>query len=455
MNKWIKIPVGLLFVLLVAKVTIGGPPAHHAPSNPRSNILNVSIEGAGSYQLSLFIPAGSTADSVPGIAHVLEHLKFKNHNGDGFSGFDAIAGSSSNAATSYRTTQYDLNVPPDGVVKALETLATMTMPLSITDADVKLEKTIVSQELYQRSQSNPDTPIYQDFYSELYQGLPYEHPPGGTQETVASVTLKDVLAFDTRFYKDSKSLLLIIGPPLNDAQRAAVETFFPNSAVGLVNVGRKFLVARNDAELIATPPLLAPLVVPAIVVSELKREKTSPRAKTIKLTLSKLVDAPTSWRGLAAASIVQAAMRSRLPDGLQDRIAEDHRMVQNWSASISSLIDGVWQIDFSASLENGVDPASVRKEFEIYFAQLAKKGLTPESFERLKARNFLTSEWESAEARGANLGADMAVYGYEKAIGYVDELRKTELKDVNDLLASLNKPGRVGELQLKPLDASQ
>jgi predicted Zn-dependent peptidase len=454
MNRFVKIPAIVLVLLIVSKLVWPGN-IHHAPIDPKSFVLDVGVEGAGSFQISVWIPAGSTSDSVPGIAHVLEHLKFKNHDSNGFSGADAIAGSSFNAGTTYRYTRYDLNVPSDGFAKALATLATVNKPLIISEADVKLEKSVVSQELYQRSQSDPDSPLYQKFYSELYAGLPYELPPGGTQESVASVKLKDVLAFDESHYKDSKTFLLILGPPLNSAGHAAVEEYFPNSAVGSVHVAKNFLVTRDDAELQNMPPFLPANAIPQITVSELKREKTSPRVRNVKLTVSKIVAAPTTWRAIAAASILQNAIRSRLPEGLQDRIAEDNRLVQDWSVSTTQLMDGVWQIDFSAAVENNTTPAIVRATFEKYFDELSANGLSQKSFDRLKARNFLISEWESPEGRGASLGAETVIYGYQKAVSYLDELQKTDLKDVNDLLRALHMPGRVGEFQLKPEGAAQ
>lgn len=449
MNKLIKIATVFLSLLIVVQLVLLKAP-HHSPTNPKSFILNIAVEGSGSYQMSLWIPTGSTSDSVPGIAHVLEHLKFKNHDGDGFSGFDAIAGSSSNAATSYRTTHYDLNVPPEGVDKALQILAGMTKPLVVTDEDVKLEKTVVGQELLQRMQSDPDAAFYREFYTDLYKGTRYENTPGGTQESVSSVTLNDVLAFDKNQYQGSKSFLLIMGPPLNDDQRAAIETNFPNSALGNINIGHKFKITKGDAELMAADPILPTEVTPAISVSEIKHEKTSPRAQTVKLTVTKLINAPTSWRSLAASQILQSAMRSRLSEGLQDRIAEDNRIVQRWSVSIGRLLEGVWQIEFSAAVEKGVAPEVVRAAFENYFSNFATTGLSQSSFDRLKARNFLTSEWEEVEGRGTNLASDSVEFGYGKAVSFLDELQKTELRDVNDLLLALNKPGRVGELKLKP-----
>jgi predicted Zn-dependent peptidase len=454
MKSFIKIPA----IALVALIALYGAfPAvlHHAPTNPKTFILNVGVEGAGSYQISMWVPAGSTSDSVPGIAHVIEHLKFKNRDGNGFAGFDAIAGSNSNAGTSYRTTRYDLNVPPEGVNKTLETLATITRPLTITEADLKLEKSIVQQELFQRSQSDPDTPFYQDFYSALYAGFPYEHPPGGTQESVGSVALKDVLAFDAAHYQGSKVFLMIVGPPLSSENFAAIETYFSNAALGTVMVGQNFEVVRADTELQNLPAFLPAIKGVDLTTAELMREKTSPRTRSVKMTLSKIVSAPTTWRSVVASSILRDAIRSRLPEGLQDRIAEDNRLVQDWSVSVSRVMDGVWQVDLNAALENGVTPQQVRSAFESYMSSLASSGLSQKSFDRLKARNFLVSEWEGADGRAYHLGSDTIAFGYDKAISSMDELQKTNLQDVNDLLKAIEKPGRVGVALLKPEGAAQ
>ena len=447
--------------ILLAVLVVGGvwyyvqPPAHKVSANPKAEILEIGIANAASYQISMWVPFGSTSDSVPGIAHVLEHLKFKTHDGEGFTGFDAIPGSSSNAATSYQTTRYDLNVPPEGVDKALKSLAAILLPLKITEADLKLEKTVVQQELLQRTQSNPDTPFMQDFFSQLYHGLAYEHAPGGTQSSVASVSMQNVLDFDAAHYRDSKAFLLIYGPELGALQRTTVETLFPDSAIGKVSLARDFTLKRDDEELRVLPAFLEAIKFAEISQEEISAEKTSPRARSVKLTFAKLVSGPTEWRSVLAAGILRDAVISRLPDGLHDRISEEHRIVQSWSFSVDRLFDGMWQINFSADVENGVDPRDVRAAFESYFSQLATTGLSAQSFERLKNRNFLLSEWENASSRAFSLTEDSLVFGYAKAASIMDSLQASKVEDVNDLLKLLQRPGRVGVALLKPEGPTQ
>ena len=442
--------------VLLAMLFAGGiwfylQPAVHKPSlNPTAEILQIAIANAGSFQVSMWVPAGSTSDSVPGIAHVLEHVKFKTNGGDGFSAFDAISGSNSNAATSFDTTRYDLNVPPEGLVKALEALSTIQQPIKITEADLKLEKTIVQQELLQRSQSDPNTPFYTEFYAKLYHGLPYENAPGGTQESVANVSLQNILDFDAAHYSKSKIFLLISGPELTPAQRATVDMVFPQSVVARISVARDLTMKRVDQELLGRPVFLPAQKFTEIAPEELKAEKTSPRVRSVKLSFAKLVSAPTEWKSVVAAGILRSAVMSRLPDGLHDKISDDNRMVQSWSFSVERLYEGMWQINFSADVENGVDPKDVRAAFEGYLAELAKTGLSRSSFDRLKERNFLLSEWENASSRAFTLAEDSLRFGYSKAISFMDDLKEAKVEDVNELLKFLQRPGRVGVALLKP-----
>lgn len=442
--------------IILALAVAGGiwffmqPPAHKAAANPKAEILEIGIANAASYQISMWVPSGSTSDSVPGIAHVVEHLKFKTNDGGGFVAFDAIPGSSSNAATSYETTRYDLNVPPEGLNKAISSLSAILQPMKITEDDLKLEKSIVQQELLQRSQSDPDTPFYQEFYSRLYTGLSYENPPGGTQSSVASVSLQNVLDFDAAHYNGSKVFLLIYGPELNTAQHRNLDVNFPESAIAHISVARDLSMTRDDRELLNRPAFLQQKKLPDISIEEVALEKTSPRARSIKMSFAKLIVAPTSRKSVVAANILRSAVVSRLPDGLHDRIAENPRLVQSWTFSIERLFDGMWQINFTADVENGIDPKTVRAALETYLAELAKTGLSSASFERIKNRNFLLSEWEDAGSRSFALGDDTLRYGYARAISLMDDFHAAKVEDVNELLNLLQKPGRVGVALLKP-----
>ena len=424
-------------------------------SQTQFTVLDVAIEQAGTYVVSMWVPFGSTSDSVPGIAHVMEHLKFKADDGHGFVAFDAIPGSSANASTTYRYTRFDLSVPPAGLIKAMQSLADMTKPLKVTEADLQTEKKVVQQELLQRTQSDPDTQFYSDFYSELFKGLPLERPPGGTLADVEKVEMTDVLAFDAKHYQGTRAFVQIIGPVLNDEQKKAVATIFANPTKGAILVDHKFNVSHADKNLIPLPAFLPPLDPVSIEPAQFERSKISDRARGVKLSVSKIIAAPTPWSAVAAASVLQDAIRSRLPVGLRDKIADDANLVQSWSVSIDRLVDGVWQLNFSATVQNGVDQTVVQKTFENYLSDFAKTGMNATDFDRLRKRYFLTSEWENAGNHAMSIGANTVNAGYKIASSFLDQINDLKLDDVNSLLVVLNKPGRVGVAIVNPKGAAQ
>lgn len=429
-------------------------PANADALHGEQRILDIAIENTGLYSISMWVPFGSTSDSVPGIAHVLEHLKFKNSDGKGFAAFDAVAGSNSNAATTYQYTRYDLNVPASGLPEALRNLAKMTSPLAITEADLSTEKSIVTQELLQRTQSDPDTQFYLDFNSELFKGLAFEKYPGGTIADVAKVTMKDVLAFDAAHYQNSSFYIQIAGPYLTPANRKAIKTIFPHAIYGGFLVNREFRVKHEDKQLMSLPALTSAAPIIAFEPSTFERQKTSDRVQTIKMTWSKIVLVPTTWRAVAASSVMADAMRSRLTEGLRDKIADDAGLVQSWNINVARVSEGVWQMQFTASLQNGVKAEQVRSILESYFSALAANGISQQSFERLKKRNFLLSEWENVDSRVRGLGQDVVDFGLKKATSYAHEIELLKLEDVNDLIKMLQRPGRIGVALVNPIGAA-
>ncbi len=90
------------------------------------------------------------------------------------------------------------------------------------------------------------------------------------------------------------------------------------------------------------------------------------------------------------------------------------------------------------------------KIIEDYLSDFAKHGLSLASFERLRKRNFLVNEWENADSRVQSLAQDIVDFGLQKATSYLNELHALQQSDVNDLLAELQKPGRIGVSVILP-----
>ena len=420
-----------------------------------TDVLNLNIETAGQYEIHMWVPFGSYVDTVPGIAHVLEHLKFKSGGEKGIGALDAIVGSATNAATTYRYTRYDVGISGDHLKEALVALAGVTNPLKIQETDLTGQKNVVKQELYQRYNSDPDTPFFFKFSSTLYEGTPLAFLPGGTIDSVDKVQMADVLKFDAAHYQGADRFLLIAGPELPAAAKADIEAIFPKVHFGQITVDHKRHVTYDDKALRSQPVFLeAPQPLP-IQPSRFRQDGTSTHIKSTKLLYSKIINAPLTWKGVLSADILSRVVESRLHEGLIDKIAEDAGLVQNFDFSLDSSTQRSWKIDFSADLVDGVKPEAVVDLFEKYFADLSQHGISEKTFTRLRDRFFIRDEWDNVESRIGILGQTAAQYGYEKAADEFADFHDLKIEDVNGLLKDLGQDGRVGVAVLAPAGVAQ
>jgi len=420
------------------------------PVKAETRILFVGIESAGSFELRMWVPFGSVADVAPGTAHLMEHLKFKSSQEQGLRHIQGIPGAAENAETSYNYTRFDIGVTQDNLKEALLALNSVTEPLSVTPQQLETEKGIVTQELLQRNNSDPDSPKLLSALLELYKGTELERRPSGTEESINAIKMDDVVAFDAAHYAKADKFLMIAGPIIPPQVQAKILALFPGAVSGSVRVGGDLQVTRDDAALVALEPFLKPLAAPGLAHERIVHEFPSNHVKLTKVYFTKLVEGATEWKNAIGARILQEAVRSRLPEGLRDHIADDAGLVQDFGVEIAPLANGVWQLNFAAGLAPGVDPDKVVKVFEDYLNDFAKTGISQTSLERLKRRHFLYAEWEDAEQRLKNLGFEAAAFGYDNSMKGRDIIKDVSADQMQQLLTLFAGPGRIGISVLKP-----
>jgi zinc protease len=420
------------------------------PLRAETRILFVGIESAGSFEIRMWVPFGSVSDVAPGTAHLMEHLKFKSSQEKGLQHIQAIPGSAENAETGYNYTRFDIGVGPENLKDALLALNGVSQPLSVTPQQLATEKVIVTQELLQRTTSDPDSPKLLSALLELYKGTELERRPSGTEETINAITMDDVMAFDAAHYAHADKFLMIAGPPIPASLQKQILTLFPGAVSGNIHVDQNRIATRDDADLAALGPFLKSPVAAGLSHERIARDFGSVHVKSEKLYYTKLVESPTPWKDAIAARILQEAIRSRLAEGLRDHIADDAGLVQEFGVEISPLAAGLWQLNFAAGLVPGVEPDKVVKVFEDYLADFAKTGISSASLERLKRRHFLYAEWEDADQRLQNLGSEATTFGYANSMNGRNDVKAVSQDDIQRLLALLAGPGRVGITVLKP-----
>jgi zinc protease len=420
------------------------------PLKAETRILFVGIESAGSFELRMWVPFGSVSDVAPGTAHLMEHLKFKSSQEQGLQHIQGIPGAAENAETSYNYTRFDIGVTQDNLKEALLALNGVSEPLSVTPLQLETEKGIVTQELLQRNNSDPDSPKLLSALLELYKGTELERRPSGTEESINAIKMEDVMAFDAAHYAKADKFLMIAGPVIPPQVQTKILALFPGAVSGSVRVDENREVTRDDAALVALGPFLKPLAAPGLIHERIVHEFPSNRVKLTKVYFTKLVEGPTEWKDAIGARILQEAVRSRLPEGLRDHIADDAGLVQDFGVDIAPLANGVWQLSFAAGLAPGVDPDKVVKVFEDYLSSFAKTGISQSSLERLKRRHFLYAEWEDAEQRLKNLGFEAAAFGYDNSMKGRDTIKDVSADQMQQLLTLFAGPGRIGISVLKP-----
>jgi zinc protease len=420
------------------------------PLRAETRILFVGIDTAGSFEIRMWVPFGSVYDVAPGTAHLMEHLKFKSSQELGLEHIQGIPGAAENAETSYNYTRFDIGVTQDNLKEALLALKGVSEPLSVTPEQLATEKVIVTQELLQRTTSDPDSPKLLSALLELYKGTELERRPSGTEESINAIKMEDVMAFDAAHYAHADKFLMIAGPPIPAEVQKKIIAMFPDVVSGSIRVGVDRQVTRDDAQLVALGPFLTSPKATGLGNERIVHEFPSAHVKSTKLYFTRLIEAPTPWKDAVAARILQEAVRSRLPEGLRDHIADDAGLVQDFAVDISPLADGVWQFNFAAGLVPGVAPDKVVKVVEDYLSDLAKSGISTTSLERLKRRHFLYAEWEDAEQKLKNLGFEATAFGYANSMNARDDIKAVSQDQVQKLLGMLTGPGRVGVTVLKP-----
>ena len=176
----------------------------------------------GQVAVRVRIDAGSIheRDDEQGFAHFLEHLSFRGsvHVPDGeakrvWQRLGATFGSDSNAQTTPTQTLYKLDLPgatAAGFDESLKIMAGMMAAPQITDAAVSAERPVVLAE--RREQPGPQVRAGDAIRQTFFAGQPLaERSPIGSVKTLEAATAASVRGFHQRWYRPSRTVVIIAG----------------------------------------------------------------------------------------------------------------------------------------------------------------------------------------------------------------------------------------------------
>jgi len=155
-----------------------------------------------------FREGGETVRVPDGVAHFLEHKLFEGRTVPVFQRY-AELGAACNAATSFRTTNYHFTCT-EAFETCLEFLMDFVQRPLITPERVEKEKGIIEQEI-RMYLDNPAWRVFFNLLGCLYERHPVRNPPGGTVDSVRSITAEDCLRCHRAFYRPENLVLVAAG----------------------------------------------------------------------------------------------------------------------------------------------------------------------------------------------------------------------------------------------------
>ncbi len=182
-----------------------------------------------------------------GLAHLFEHVMFKETENLGPEEFTTIVqrnGGQLNAFTSWDYTAYFERVAKPQLKTMMELEAERMRNLKIND-DPKgpfiSERDVVKEERRQRIENDPGAILQEQVLSELWKGHPYEITVIGKMEEVAKLSPADGMAFYHKYYSPENAILVVAGDVTAEEVRTlAEETYGQIEPTGTVDGTRKW-----------------------------------------------------------------------------------------------------------------------------------------------------------------------------------------------------------------------
>ena len=201
------------------------------------------------------VGAADEAPGKSGIAHLFEHVMFKQTKNIGPEEFTSIvqrSGGQLNAFTSWDYTAYFERVHKDQLGKMMELEAERMVNLIIND-DPKgpfiSERDVVKEERRQRIENNPGALLQEMVLSEFWKGHPYEITVIGLMDEVAALTPQDGLDFYKEYYSPENAILVVAGDVTEEDVRVLAEEHYgPIEPTGEAHSARKWQPVAPLAE---------------------------------------------------------------------------------------------------------------------------------------------------------------------------------------------------------------
>ena len=363
-----------------------------------------------------------------GLAHLFEHVMFKETENLGPEEFTTIVqrnGGQLNAFTSWDYTAYFERVAKPQLKTMMELEAERMRNLKIND-DPKgpfiSERDVVKEERRQRIDNDPGSILQEQVLSELWKGHPYEITVIGKMDEVAKLTPADGMAFYHKYYSPENAILVVAGDVTTDEVRTlAEETYGQIEPTGTVDGTRKW----------APVPLLTENKL--LVHSDPKVRQ--PSWSRYYSGLSESRERRESYALDVGLAVLGGGMTSRLYQAL----VEDEQIAIDVSTAAWTTLHDEGPAVISASPVDGVSLDQLDTAVMAEVRKVLAEGFTDEEVER--ARNSLAAEAIYARDSQSNMantfGSTLALGGtIDDILDYPDTIKSITTEEA---LAAVRK----------------
>ena len=165
--------------------------------------------------IDIWCKAGSSFEdpNKNGTAHLLEHMIFKGTNQIMPGEFDhkiESLGGLSNASTGYDDVHYHVLIPPDNFRESLALLTNLVSSPRFNKNEFRKEKGVVIDEIKQQN-DQPEEKLFNYFLKKIWKNNNYSNSILGTEESVKSLEIEDLVSFHREHYFNERICLAIAG----------------------------------------------------------------------------------------------------------------------------------------------------------------------------------------------------------------------------------------------------
>ena len=353
-----------------------------------------------------------TGEKTPlGLAHFLEHKMFEAEDGTSVDLTFAELGAEVNAYTSYDRTVYYVSCT-QCFSEALTALLSLVKQLCISQASVRREATIISEEI----RMNDDSP-FERCYAELLRAMYHSHRVReeicGTEASISRITPKLLKAHFDAFYRPDNMVLSVAGNVTAEEVMTLVDACFDHMALPFPMPQK--LTAQEPAHPLKPYTELRMQVSKPLFCIGVKDQHVSTTPREI-------------FRRDLCMTVLSEMLFSR-SGAFYSRLFESEMITPTYSYG-SSIGQGYGYFAISGE---GDHPHRVYEAFCDYIASVKAQGLSQEDFER--SRRILYADYVTGFDATEDIAQSLLTYAMDgiDLFDFIPTVTSMTLSEVSDL----------------------